>query len=64
MISYILTFVSRQTGELGDTKDLKLKTNNVNALTNPTSKQEMYDSLEEIIFLFRYMYSLQFLFDF
>ena len=64
LISYILTFVSRQTGELGDTKDLKLKTNNVNALTNPTSKQEMYDSLEEIIFLFRYMYSLQFLFDF
>lgn len=64
MISYILTFVSRQTGELGDTKDLKLKTNNVNALTNPTSKQEMYDSLEEIIFLFRYMYSLKFLFDF
>ena len=64
MISYILTFVSRQTGELGDTKDLKLKTNNVNALTNPTSKQEMYDSLEEIIFLFRYMHSLQFLFDF
>ena len=64
MISYILTFVSRQTGELGDTKDLKLKTNNVNALTNPTSKQAMYDSLEEIIFLFRYMHSLQFLFDF
>ena len=64
MISYILTFVSRQTGELGDTKDLKLKTNNVNALTNPKSKQEMYDSLEEIIFLFRYMYSLKFLFDF
>ena len=64
MISYILTFVSRQTGELGDTKDLKLKTNNVNALTNATSKQEMYDSLEEIIFLYRYVYSLQFLFDF
>ena len=60
LISYILTFVSRQTGELGDIKDLKLKTNKVNALTNRTSKEEMYKALEEIIFLFRYIGSSYF----
>ena len=59
MISYILTFVSRQTGELGDLKNLKLKTNYVNAKTNHESKRDMIDRLEEIIFLFRYLCSLQ-----
>ena len=54
MIEYVLTFVSRSTGELGDTSILNLKSNLTNALTNRESKEEMLKAFEEIIFLFRY----------